>query len=386
MKRAECMVVLLVGIAACRSAPTSSKAPPVASTDRKVTEDDLVRVRLTPEAEARLGIALANVTQKTVPHRARRGGEVVVPSGGALSLTSPVAATVASTTKAAKSGTAVKRGDPLVTLVPLAPVDRDLRGQADRSSAAAEARFIAASAKLARAEKVLADGAGTQRLVEEARAEHDVAKADLAAAKQRASSMITSPLGADVSVTIRAPHDGVVRQVGASPGQSVAAGAMLVEVVGTSALWVRVPLFVGEARRIRPEAAATVYAFGSDEPHEVLRAAAPLVADPVTSTVDLTYELGASAVFRQGERVEVELTYHDEAPSLVVPASAVVRDAQGGAWIYEAQGAQVFARRRVDVTRIAGDEALLAAGSKVGMSVVRTGAAELWGFELGGGK
>lgn len=380
------LVVLLVAVAACRSAPTSSKAPPVASADRKVTEADLVRVRLTPEAEARLGIVVANVTQKIVPHKARRGGEVVVPSGGALFLTSPVAATVASTAKAAKTGTAVKRGDPLVTLVPLAPVDRDLRGQADRSTLAAEARFVAAAAKLARAEKVLADGAGTERAVEEARAEHDVAKADLDAAKQRAASMITSPLGADVSVVIRAPHDGVVRQVGASPGQSVAAGAMLVEVVGTSALWVRVPLFVGEARRIRRDAAATVFAFGSDEPHEVLRAAAPLFADPVTSTVDLTYELGASSAFRQGERVEVDLTCQDEGPSLVVPASAVVRDAQGGAWIYEAQGSQVFARRRVDVTRIAGDEALLAAGPKIGMPVVRTGVAELWGFELGGGK
>ncbi len=386
MSRASLLVALLTASLSCRSAPSTSKAPPVASADRKVTEADLVRVRLTPEAAARLGIAVANVTQKTVPHKARRGGEVVVPSGGALFLTSPVAATVSSTAKATKSGTAVKRGDPLVTLIPLAPVDRDLRGQADRVAIAAEARFTAASAKLARAEKVLADGAGTPRAVEEARAEHDVAKADLDAAKQRASSMITSPLGADVSVTIRAPHDGVVRQVGASPGQSVAAGAMLVEVVGTSALWVRVPIFVGEARRIREDATASVFAFGSDEAHEVLRAAAPPVADPLTSTVDLTYELGASAVFRQGERVEVELTYQDEGPSLVVPASAVVRDAHGGAWVYEAQGAQVFARRRVDVTRVAGDEALIARGLEVGLPVVRTGAAELWGFELGGGK
>ncbi|CAN5922729.1 hypothetical protein BH11MYX4_BH11MYX4_12380 [soil metagenome] len=386
MNRGCSLVVLLVGIAACKSAPTASKAPPVASADRKVTEDDLVRVRLTPEAEARLGITTANATQTTIAHTARRGGEVVVPSGGALFLTSPVAATVASTTKATKSGTAVKRGDLLVTLIPLAPVDRDLRGQSDRATLAAEARFVAATAKLARAEKVLADGAGTQRAVEEARAEHDVAKADLDAARQRASSMITSPLGADVSVTIRAPHDGVVRQVGASPGQSVAAGAMLVEVVGTSALWVRVPIFVGEARRIRRDAAATVFAFGSEEGHVVLPAAAPPVADPLTSTVDLTYELGAPAVFRQGERVEVELTYQDQGPSLVVPASAVVRDAQGGAWVYEAQGAQVFARRRVDVVRVQGDGALLAAGLKAGTPVVRTGAAELWGFELGGGK
>jgi multidrug efflux pump subunit AcrA (membrane-fusion protein) len=189
-----------------------------------------------------------------------------------------------------------------------------------------------------------------------------------------------------VTVNIRAPHDGVVRQVGASPGQSVAAGTMLVEVVGTSALWVRVPLFVAEARRVRPDAPATVFAFGSEERNEALPAHAPPVADAVASTVDLTYELGTAQGFRQAERVEVELTYKDDAPALLVPASAIVRDAQGGAWLYESLGNHVFARRRVDLAGIQGDSALVAHGLKPGTPVVRTGAAELWGVELGAGK
>ena len=52
---------------ACRSTPVTSKPAPAASADRKVTEDDLVRVRLTPEAETRLGIATTNAEQKTDP-------------------------------------------------------------------------------------------------------------------------------------------------------------------------------------------------------------------------------------------------------------------------------------------------------------------------------
>lgn len=379
-------VSAFVALPGCGRSPPAGKAAPAASVEKKITDGDLVKVTLTPEAETRLGIAVANAEQKNVPRKRKVGGEVVVPSGGALMLAAPVAATVSASAKVVKTGTTVKRGDVLVSLIPLAPVDRDLRGQADRSTIAAEARFTAAKAKLERAEKVLADGAGTQRAVEEARAEHDVAKADLDAAKQRAASMITSPLGADVSVTIRAPHDGVVRQVGASPGQSVAAGTMLVEVVGTSALWVRVPLFVAEARRVRPDAAASVFAFGSDERQEALPAHAPPVADPVASTVDLTYELGTTQGFRQGERVEVELTYKDDVSSLSVPASAVVRDAQGDAWLYESLGNHVFARRRVDLAGIQGDDALVARGLKPGTPVVRTGAAELWGVELGTGK
>ena len=45
---------------------------------------------------------------------------------------------------------------------------------------------------------------------------------------------------------MRSPIAGVLQSVAAAPGQTVAASAPLFEVVRTDALWVRVPLFVGE--------------------------------------------------------------------------------------------------------------------------------------------
>lgn len=375
MKRA----FLLLGFVACQG-PAPKSAPPA----RVITEGDLVKVTLTPEAVKRLGLTLAVVETRAMPERRKVGGEVTVPSGGALSLTAPVAATVLQRT--ATVGRQVKRGDSLAVLAPLAPVDRDTQAQSTRGASAAAARLEAADQQLKRAERLLAEGAGSAKLVEQAKAERDVAKAEGDAATQRLSNVSADPLAADVSVVIRAPHDGVVRQVGVSPGQIVAAGTMLFEIVGSSAFWVRVPLFVPEARRVQQDAPASVGAMGGQQKaHEALPAHAPQSADPATATIDLYYELATPHDFRPGERVDVELTYRGEAESLVVPASAIVHDASGGAWLYEALSGEVFARRRVEVSRVAADRAVLARGIAAGKSVVAIGASELFGVEFGAG-
>jgi hypothetical protein len=70
--------------------------------------------------------------------------------------------------------------------------------------------------------------------------------------------------------------------------------------------------------------------------------------------------------------------------SLVVPRSALIRDAHGGTWVYEKIAAHAYARRRVLVDRVVGDLAALSTGPKVGAKVVAKGAAELYGAEFGG--
>ncbi len=378
-------VVVLV-LASCARAPSSEKKAPAASVEKKAGEGDLVRITLTREAEARLGILLSRVELRSVPQKRFAPGELVVPSGSSLQLAAPVAATVLAGSRVVAAGSAVKRGDLLVTLVPIAPVDRDVRAQAERQVSAAAARYATAKARYERSEKLLKDGAASLRSVEEAREGQDVAKAELVAAEGRARTLLSAPLGADVLVSIRAPHDGVVQRVGASSGQSVAAGTLLAEVVGTSALWVRVPVFVAEARRVKLDAPAKVFPFGEGQPQEALPAHAPPFADPLNATVDLTYELSGAHGFLPGERVRVELSYGGEGPELVVPVSSVVRDAGGGSWVYEALGGSVFARRRVDPLRQEGAELVLARGPRAGVEIVREGAMELFGVEFGAGK
>jgi hypothetical protein len=72
-----------------------------------------------------------------------------------------------------------------------------------------------------------------------------------------------------------------------------------------------------------------------------------------------------------------------------VPYSAVIYDAEGGAWAYVADGELSYVRHALTVDEIvadtAGDYAVLAEGPAEGETVVSVGVAELFGaeFEVG---
>jgi multidrug efflux pump subunit AcrA (membrane-fusion protein) len=153
---------------------------------------------------------------------------------------------------------------------------------------------------------------------------------------------------------------------------------------------VRVPVYVGELASIKADAPATVGVLGRGAKQPLL-AAAP-VAVPFSATAnplisELFYEVRAeSAELRPGMKVEVSLTLQGSEESLVVPAAAILYDIHGNTWVYEALGAQAYTRRRVEVRRLVGPNAILARGPPVGAKMVTDGAAELFGTEFGAGK
>ena len=58
--------------------------------------------------------------------------------------------------------------------------------------------------------------------------------------------------------------------------------------------------------------------------------------------------------------VRVPLRTREE--SLVVPRAAVLYDASGGTWVYEARDGGVFVRRRVEIADVVADTAVLRQG------------------------
>ena len=371
----------------CSSGSSTSPAKEVpAKIQNPRTEADLSTINLSPEAVKRLGIETVEARQDVAASTRTLGGEVVVPEGRSVVVTAPVAGTLIGSA-APLPGARVRQGDPLMTIAPLVPAERDQRIEAQRALTAAEAEELAARQRLQRLEQLLKDGAASVRGVEEARAQHQVTVAAVTAARDRLAGVSRNPLGAQGELVVSAPFDGVVQRISAVPGQTVAASAALLEIAHVDTLWVRVSIYAGDARAVDQAKHVSVTRLGdAGSPVRATPVVAPLRADAAAASVDLHYALAQSQpTLRPGERVLVELPMRSNARGLVVPEAAVLYDIHGATWVYEDLGGNAYARRRVEVARHAGDRAVVSRGIGEGAKVVTTGAPELFGTEFGAG-
>jgi multidrug efflux pump subunit AcrA (membrane-fusion protein) len=135
------------------------------------------------------------------------------------------------------------------------------------------------------------------------------------------------------TIEIDAPIDGILRAMHVASGQMVSSGALLFDVLDTSRLWVRVPVYVGEAGEVCAELPARA------EGLELQPIAAPPTADPLGVTLDLYYAVdNPSGRLIPDQSLLVELTLKTPAEEDTVPSSALVRDTSGGTWIYARTG------------------------------------------------
>lgn len=376
---------------ACRGeeAPKAAAATPPAKVSGPVKETELNAVTLTPETETRLAVKVEAVARKPVPNVRVLGGEVIVPPGQTIDVAAPVAGTIVTGSSVPSAGRSVRRGDTLFRIVPLLPADRDLRITVERDLATARAALDAARAKAARAERLFQDGSGSRRALEEAQAELATAQAWYTAAQERLTSVNRSHVNQANELLVTAPIDGVVASVAAGPGQTVAASSSLAQLTSLGRLWVKVPVYAGDARELNLDQGASILTL--DQPPDAAglharRVAAPPSATPAASAIDVMFELPSGAPLQPGERVLARLVGRAGQEANIVPVSALLHDINGGTWVYEKTGDHMFARRRVEIAHTAGDVAVLARGPQVGAMVVTVGAAELYGIEFGGGK
>ncbi|MBS0211291.1 MAG: efflux RND transporter periplasmic adaptor subunit [Planctomycetes bacterium] len=406
-------LALLLGVASgCKPAPEAkAKAEPPAKIAQVAQESELNTIKLTPEAEGRLGITLAPIARRPVQMLRPYGGEIALPTGASLIVSAPLGGTLqAAGSSFPKVGSRLKAGQPVLTLLPLlsperevlTPAERvrfaearnivrqsqiDAAGQVAQSTAQVEAAQIA----LERAQKLLKQDVGTARAVDDAQAQLNIAQKALDAARARKSQADSINLdeapGKLAPLTITAPRDGIVRVEHVAPGEAVAPGAPLFEVLDTSRVWVRVSVYAGEVDALAPNQPAQISGLADrlvDKPLSAAPIAAPPTAVPLAAAVDLYFDLpNADGRFKPGERVTARLRLRGQDEQLTVPWSAVIYDIYGGTWVYEQTAPHTFVRRRVEVRQVQGDTAILERGPAVGAKIVTAGVVEMYGAEFG---
>lgn len=299
-----------------------------------VAESALTTISLTPQAEARLGIAVSTAEKRAIARARLFAGQVIAPLGSAASGVSPIVSQLGG-----------------VDSVRLA----ESQVAADGGVGVAEAQLDGARRGLARAEQMLRDEAGSQREVDDARTQVAVAQAQLRAAQRQRTLLGSAEL----------PSEG-------------------------ARLWVRVPVYASDASEVDAQGEARVGGISGRADERSLRAlplAKPPQARSSSPAIDFFYELrDASGALRIGQQVGVTLPLRSTSASVVVPWSALVHDAEGGSWVYERTGPSTYARRRVQIAHVVGSEAALVGEALAGREIVSTGVAELFGTEFGSGK
>jgi RND family efflux transporter MFP subunit len=357
--------------------------------DNRVTEAALTRVTLTPEAERRLGIELAEVREGRAGDSMSVAGEVVPIPGKSLMVNAPAAGTIAlAGDTVITAGQIVAKGQPVLRLTPVVGVQPDLKSAYEADLQAAKARLDAATQQLERSRQLLRDMAGSQRDVEAASREFAQAKAAHDAMVTRLGRLSVNPLEADFTLTIASPESGVIRSLAVGAGQTVSAGAPLFEVADLTRVWLRVPVYSGDLAATSLQSTIRVRdASGAGPVRQAVRVSGPPTADPLAGTTDLYFEIANSnGQLRPGQRLVVVLPSRSGTRnSLSVPAAAILYDIHGGTWVYVNEQPHIYRRQRVELIETQAGSAFLSRGLQNGDKVVTAGAAELFGTEFGAG-
>jgi hypothetical protein len=159
--------------------------------------------------------------------------------------------------------------------------------------------------------------------------------------------------GAPYLYAVRAPFDGKIVAVSASPGAAVSPGETLGRLVGSGARWLEVDLAPSDARSVAEQGVAGVVIDASESaalhlpsPSVRLISLAPAV-DPAKGTVAALLEVPGEDLIL-GTTVDAQLLLASERAGIVIPASAIVDD--GGDLIaYLQVSGEEFVRQRVTV-------------------------------------
>ncbi|HET6586794.1 MAG TPA: efflux RND transporter periplasmic adaptor subunit [Oleiagrimonas sp.] len=178
-----------------------------------------------------------------------------------------------------------------------------------------------------------------------------------------------------VAGVIRAPIAGTVVARSITPGQRIAAdGSTCFTVANLSRMWVKARLFDSDMQAVSVGDAAKVWGAGGGEPLSGKVTAVSAMVNPATGAATARVE-----VANPGDRlkkdmfVRVDIAAKQSREDLMVPMSAVLRDADNRPFVYVADKQHRFVRRQVKLGHRSGQDVVVASGLKAGQKVVSDG-------------
>jgi cobalt-zinc-cadmium efflux system membrane fusion protein len=264
-------------------------------------------------------------------------------------------------------GDDVKAGQALVVLASAAV------GGSQAQLGAAKGRVEAARAALEREEALVARGISARKDVEEARRELAAAQADHDAARA-ALAATGGGSGTGGRYVLTAPFAGTVVARDAVAGRSTAVEKVLVEIADLSTIWANLEIPEGEAGLVRPGQRVRIEleaSRGKTLEGKVARVGSSV--DAASRTVRARVELpNKDRTLRAGLLIRATLDVSGEHEAVLVPRDAVQR-AEGRSLVFVRTGNGVFNPVAVEVGEVNGD-AVAVKGVEAGAEVVTTGA------------
>jgi len=368
---ATCVAAATVGACTARTRDSDNRRDPRAGHDsaaRGITLSDSQRARLTIVEAARSRFMPVLEVTGTVAFNGDRSTQVISQISG------PVTRIIA------QPGSVVRPGDPLATV-----------SSPDFASAVADYRKADAAWRNAkriadRNEQLFASDALALNDLAQSRTELAAAAADLEASTQQlralgvAESMIDAvregTQSGPIEGSIRAPIAGTVVEKLVTPGQVMEGGATVAfTIADLSTMWVFGNVFEGDLAAVRAGERAEIFTGASPSP---LRGRIDYVAalvDPASkATAVRIVAINSPPLLKKDMLVRVLIHSEREAEGILIPAAAILRDAQNLPFVFTVASDGSFVRRHVQIGSHVGDRYEIRDGLNVGDRVVADGA------------
>ncbi|HET7301667.1 MAG TPA: efflux RND transporter periplasmic adaptor subunit, partial [Oleiagrimonas sp.] len=174
---------------------------------------------------------------------------------------------------------------------------------------------------------------------------------------------------------IRAPIAGTVVARSITPGQRIAADSTTCfTVANLSRMWVKARLFDSDMQAVSVGDAAKVLTEGEGKPLPGKVTAVSAMVNPATGAATARVEVAnPGGRLKKDMFVRVDIAAMQSRENLMVPMSAVLRDADNRPFVYVADKNHHFVRRQVKLGYRNGQDVVIVAGLRAGQKVVSDG-------------